>query len=69
MGEVENVTFFGKEVKHPALQALVVGGVLLHLITFSPLYIPVHFLLRKVGRNGFYFNNRIIIEKESFARR
>ena len=62
---------FGKVVHNPALIALsVVMTTLLGLITLalSPVLFLGHLLLRKLGRNGFYFNNHIWIGKDSFVR-
>ena len=65
-------TMFGKEVHHPALKvvvAVVVIGVLAIALIMSPLLVPTHFLLRKYGRNGFYFDKRLVFNTGSFARR
>ena len=62
---------FGKVVHNPALFAVSVAMTsLLGLITLalSPVLFLGHLLLRKLGRNGFYFNNHIWIGKDSFVR-
>lgn len=62
---------FDKVVNHPVLKvASVFFTIIFSLLTLilSPLLVPTHLLLRRIGRNGFYFNSRIVIGKESFAR-
>ena len=58
---------FGKVVNHPVLKVITVFYTTFFVLTLSPLLIPTHFLLRKSGRNGFYFHKSIVIGKESFA--
>jgi len=62
---------FGKVVHGPILIAF--SFVMTVVLTFgaivlSPALVPLHFLLRRFGRNGFYFNKHIEIGKDSFAR-
>jgi hypothetical protein len=65
-------TIFGKPVYHPTLKVLAVFLAILFLILMLPLapvLIPLHFLLRKMGRNGFFFDNKLWFGTKSFARR
>jgi len=41
------------------------------LLAFSPVLIPSHFLLKRLGRKGFYFEKEraIIIGKKSFKKK
>ena len=64
--------FFGKIVHNPILKVLavsiaVINGLL--LLPFTPVLVPVHFLLKKLGRNGFYFDNHLWVGKKSFEKR
>lgn len=62
---------FGKVVHNPILVTIsVVVTIVLGLVAVvsSPALIPIHLLLRKIGRNGFYFNKHIWIGKDSFTR-
>lgn len=69
MREITQYRFFGKVVYHPVLKALAVGVTIILLgvcLLLSPVLVPAHFLLRRSGRNGFYFNGKISVDKESF---
>lgn len=62
---------FGKIVHNPILKVLavlttVINGLL--LLPFTPVLVLTHFVLKKLGRNGFYFDNRIWIGKKSFEK-
>ena len=60
---------FGKEVHNPILVVmLVLVTIILGFVAllFSPVLVPMHFILRRKGLNGFYFDNCIVIERESF---
>jgi hypothetical protein len=62
---------FGKVVHHPVLVTLsVISTIVLGIIALvlSPVLVPVHYLLRKLGKNGFYFNKHVWIGKDSFTR-
>lgn len=64
--------FFCKPVYHPALKLLTI----VWLVFFSaaaffllPILIPLHFYLRKSGRNGFLFDQRLCLGVDSFRKR
>jgi type IV secretory pathway component VirB8 len=55
-----SIKFNGKEIRNPLLRAvaslftlLVAGMVIVVTVLLLPVIIPVHFLLRAVGRRGF----------------
>jgi len=63
---------FGKTVHNPILIVLavlitVINGLL--LLPLAPILVPTHFLLKKLGCNGFYFDNHLWIGKKSFEKR
>ena len=64
--------FFGKEVRHPALKA---AAILVAVVLFgaalvlSPILVPLHFVLWRLGRNGFYNAGRITIDASSLRKR
>lgn len=60
---------FYKKVNHPIPKVFAVFMLFTLLIILSPILIPGHFILRAVGRNGFYFNNKIQVEKIAFKKR
>ena len=65
-------TIFGRRVRHPAMKALTIvftALFLLILLSLSPVILPLHFFLRRRGRNGFWFDQRLVVGRESFQRR
>ena len=63
---------FGKHVEtQPSISvAIVVSGFFFILaLALSPLLVALHFILKRIGRKGFYIGRRLWIGKESFARR
>lgn len=49
-------TYKGREVRNPALRALILGGmflVLVMLFLLGVMSLPLHFALRAAGRRGF----------------
>ncbi len=66
------VTLAEQVVHHPALKILalfVTANLLIGAMLLSPILVPLHYFLRVKGRNGFFFDRHICIDKESFARR
>lgn len=65
-------TFSGKKIHNPVLKLLSLFYISLWLtlaLVMTPILIPSHYLLRRLGRNGFYFNNKVIIGRTSFEKR
>lgn len=63
------ICLFGKPVYTRATIALAVtisAAMFICAVILSPILIPLHFILRRQGRNGFYFCRRIVIGPESF---
>lgn len=58
----------GKEVNNPFLKVLAVL-IPVTLVTASlPALIPMHFALRKMKRNGFWYDHQLKIGKNSFKK-
>ena len=62
---------FGVPVYHPVLKVLaivIMVVLLLACLALAPILVPLHFILRKCGRNGFYSNRHITIGRSAFER-
>lgn len=63
---------FGGGVRHPVLKVITVIIMIILMpeaLVLSPVLVPLHFILRKKGLNGFYFDRRIKVGRKSFHRR
>lgn len=60
---------FSREINNPFLSTLVTLAPIAIIAASLPVLIPVHIILRKMNRNGFWYNSALRIKKESFKKR
>lgn len=59
---------FGRVVHSPTIKVFAVFTFVtfwLICLALTPILVPMHFILRKCGRNGFYFDHQLVIGKRS----
>ena len=62
---------FGKVVTNPFLKVFIVVYLIMFVLialVLSPILIPTHLILRRNGKNGFFYNGILGIGKESFKK-
>lgn len=66
----DSVTFRGEKLDaSDDVKKLIAFCVLGFVVVSMPVLIPGHLILRAMGRNGFYYDNKITVDKKSFQRR
>ena len=59
---------FNREVNNPLLKTLAVLAPVAIVVASAPALIPMHFVLRRMNRNGFWYDHQLKIGKDSFQK-